>query len=75
MRSDPAPDPRCEASDTSSKSRREPTRLPAVKPLLDWQGWLALGWCGWFGVRYLGMILDERAPAVARALGRMIGGG
>ncbi len=40
---------------------------------VDWLGWLALAWAGWFGLLYVRMVLDERAPGVIAAFGRLIG--
>ncbi len=35
---------------------------------VDWRGWLALAWAAWFGMLYIRMVLDERAPGLARAI-------
>ncbi len=39
---------------------------------IDWRGWLALAWAAWFGLLYAKMVLDERAPGLARAIGRFL---
>ncbi len=51
-------------------SRSDPDRL--ARPRFDWRSWLALAWAAWFGLLYARMVLDERAPALAQALRRML---
>jgi len=53
---------------------RDSTDRPReTRDAFDWRGWLALAWAGWFGVLYVRMVLDERAPGVFAAIGRLIG--
>ncbi len=48
------------------------TRRSDVRPSIDWQAWLALAWAAWFGLLYARMVLDERAPGVLPAIGRVV---
>ena len=54
--------------ETPSRSRSAP----------DWRGLLMLAWVGVFGLLYARMVLETKAPDLARALrsliGRLLGG-
>jgi hypothetical protein len=41
-----------------------------LRRALDWRAWLALAWAVWFGVFYVRMVLEERAPRVLRVIER-----
>jgi len=57
----------------SAHSDSEPGPIGPATPPGDWRGWLALTWAVGFGLLYIGMVLDERAPGLWLAIARRIG--
>lgn len=40
----------------------------ASRSRVDWKSWLALAWAVWFGILYVRMVLEERAPRALQAI-------